>query len=95
MSVDRDTVVKVAHLACLEVAEEKLEPLTDELNNILEWIETLSEVDTGAVEPMTSVVETDLHWRRDEVTDGNCADEALANAPESQYGFYAVPKVLE
>ena len=95
MSVDRDTVVKVAHLACLEVAEEKLEPLTDELNNILEWIKTLSEVDTGAVEPMTSVVATDLRWRQDEVSDGNCADEALANAPESQYGFYTVPKVLE
>ncbi len=95
MSVDRDTVVKVAHLACLEVAEEKLGPLTEELNNILEWIETLSEVETENVAPMTSVVETDLHWRRDEVTDGNCADEALANAPQSQYGFYTVPKVIE
>lgn len=95
MSVDKDTVVKVAHLARLDVAEEKLDPLTDELNNILDWIETLAKVDTDNVEPMTSVVETDLRWRRDEVTDGDRVDEVLANAPDAQYGFYAVPKVIE
>lgn len=95
MSVDKDTLVKVAHLARLRLADEKIEPLTDELNNILEWIETLNEVDTEAVGPMTSVVETDLHWRRDEVTDGDCAADVLANAPDAQYGFYAVPKVIE
>ncbi len=95
MSVDKDTVVKVAHLARLDVAEEKLDPLTDELNNILDWIETLAKVDTDNVEPMTSVVETDLRWRQDEVTDGDRVDEVLANAPDAQYGFYAVPKVIE
>lgn len=95
MSVDKDTVVKVAHLARLDVAEEKLDPLTDELNNILDWIETLAKVDTDNVEPMTSVVETDLRWRQDEVTDGDRVDEVLANAPDTQYGFYAVPKVIE
>ena len=95
MSVDRDIVLKVARLACIEVAEDKLAPLTDELNNILDWIESLSKVDTDAVEPMTSVVDTKLHWRADEVTDGDCAELVLANAPEPQYGFYAVPKVIE
>ena len=95
MSVDRDTVVKVAHLACIEVADDKLAPLTDELNNILDWIETLSEVKTDDVAPMTSVVETDLHWRADKVSDGDRAKEVLANAPQSQHGFYAVPKVIE
>ena len=95
MSVDKDTVVKVAHLARLDVAEKKLDPLTDELNNILDWIETLAKVDTDNVEPMTSVVETDLRWRQDEVTDGDRVDEVLANAPDTQYGFYAVPKVIE
>ncbi len=95
MSVDKDTIVKVAHLARLQLAAGKIEPLTDELNNILDWIETLNEVDTKAVAPMTSVVETDLRWRRDEVTDGDCAADVLANAPDAQYGFYAVPKVIE
>jgi aspartyl-tRNA(Asn)/glutamyl-tRNA(Gln) amidotransferase subunit C len=88
-------VAKVAHLACLEVAQSRLESLTDELNNILGWIETLSEVNTDQVEPMTSVVETNLHWRQDEVSDGNYPDQVLANAPEAQYGFFAVPKVIE
>lgn len=95
MSVDKDTVVKVAHLAALEVGEERLGPLTDELNNILEWIETLSGVDTDNVPPMTSAVEAELHWRGDVVTDGDRAADVLSNAPQELMGFYAVPKVIE
>lgn len=69
--------------------------MTDELNNILKWIEQLGEVETGGVPPMTSAVETTLHWRKDEVTDGDKAEDVLKNAPDAEYGFYAVPKVIE
>ena len=95
MSVDKKTVAKIAHLARIGVEEKDLDSMTDELNNILNWIEQLNEVDTDGVEPMTSAVETELFWRRDEVTDGGKADDVLKNAPDSQYGFFAVPKVLE
>jgi aspartyl-tRNA(Asn)/glutamyl-tRNA(Gln) amidotransferase subunit C len=95
MSVDKETVARIAHLARIEIGEEKLAPMTDELNNILNWIEQLSEVDTENVLPMTSAVETKLHWRKDVVTDGNILEDILKNAPESQYGFFAVPKVIE
>ena len=95
MSVDKKTVAKIAHLARIGVEEKDLDSMTDELNNILNWIEQLNEVDTDGVEPMTSAVETELFWRRDEVTDGGKADDILKNAPDSQYGFFAVPKVLE
>lgn len=95
MSVDRKTVIKVAHLARLALDEARVQALTDELNNIIDWIEQLDEVDTAGAAPMTSVVEAKLHWRQDAVTDGDRAEDVLANAPDPEYGFYAVPKVIE
>ena len=62
---------------------------------ILGWIEQLAEVDTAGVEPMSSVAAMRLPMREDEVTDGNCRDEILANAPEAAHGFFTVPKVVE
>lgn len=95
MPVDAKTVKKIAHLARIALPEEKVAPITGELNNILAFIEQLSEVDTAKTKPMTSAVEIKLHWRKDQVTDGAKAEDILKNAPEAQYGFFAVPKVLE
>ena len=95
MSVDKDTVAKIANLARIDIPEERRESLAGELNNILNWIEQLSEVDTDGVEPMTSVVSQPLFRRVDKVTDGGYRDQILANAPTSEHGFFAVPKVLE
>ncbi|MDX1581743.1 MAG: Asp-tRNA(Asn)/Glu-tRNA(Gln) amidotransferase subunit GatC [Alphaproteobacteria bacterium] len=95
MSVDKDTVARIAHLARIKLADDQLEPLSRELSNILSWVEKLSEVDTENVDPMTSVVETTLPQREDVVNDGNCRDDVLSNAPDAQHGFFAVPKVIE
>ena len=95
MSLDKATVAGIAHLARIDVPEEKLEPLAGELNNILGWIEQLGEVDTDGVAPMTSVVEMDLPQRADQVTDGGYRERVLANAPQPADGFFAVPKVVE
>ncbi|NOZ64966.1 MAG: Asp-tRNA(Asn)/Glu-tRNA(Gln) amidotransferase subunit GatC [Alphaproteobacteria bacterium] len=95
MSVDIKTVAKIADLARIAVREEELAPLAGELNNILDWIEQLSEVNTDGVAPMTSVVEVDLPWRADKVTDGGYRDDILANAPSTEHGFFSVPKVIE
>lgn len=95
MSVDRDTVVQIARLARIRIEEDQLEPLAAELSNILGWIEQLNELDTEGVEPMTSVVEIEAPLRADEVTDGNCRDQILANAPEATEEFFVVPKVVE
>ena len=95
MALDTDTVRRIAKLARLHVDEDKLAPLADELNNILGWVEQLDEVDTEGVAPMTSVVEMALPRRDDEVTDGRCREDVLANAPEGTDGFYTVPKVVE
>ena len=95
MSVDRETVRKVARLARIAVPEDRLEPLAGELNAILAWIEQLNEVDVDGVEPLTTPVPMTLPLRRDEVTDGNIRDRVLANAPRSEDGFFVVPKVVE
>ena len=95
MSLDKATVARIAHLARIHVPEEDLEPLSGELSTILDWVEQLNEVDTDGVAPMTSVVEMTARWRKDEVNDGDRADDALANAPDAEMGFYTVPKVVE
>jgi aspartyl-tRNA(Asn)/glutamyl-tRNA(Gln) amidotransferase subunit C len=95
MSLDKATVARIAHLARIHVPEGDLEPLAGELSTILDWVEQLAEVDTEGVAPMTSVVEIVSRWRKDEVTDGDRAEDVLANAPESEMGFYTVPKVME
>ena len=77
------------------MSEDEIERLAPELNNILGWVEQLSEVDTEGVEPLTAVIDQKLRFRDDVVTDHNIRDEILANAPESQHGFFAVPKVIE
>ena len=95
MSVDRDTVAKIAKLARIRIEAEQMEPLAAELSNILGWIEQLNELDTDGVAPMTSVVEVEAPLRKDAVTDGDCRDRVLANAPEAADGFFLVPKVVE
>ncbi|WP_118857230.1 Asp-tRNA(Asn)/Glu-tRNA(Gln) amidotransferase subunit GatC [Sphingomonas mesophila] len=95
MSVTDQEVRHVAKLARLALGEEEIARMVPELNNILGWVEQLSEVDTDGVEPLTAVIANDLRLRDDVVDDGDCRDEVLANAPDAQHGFFAVPKVIE
>ena len=100
MSVDRDTVAKIASLARIQMDEAALEKLVPEFNNILAWVDQLGEVDTSGVEPMTAVIENHLRLRDDVVdadplTGGGVRDAVLANAPAAEHGFYGVPKVIE
>lgn len=95
MSVDKDTVRRVAHLARIEVAEADLEPLSNELSAILNFAEQLAEVDVDGIEPMTSVTPMALKRRADEVSDGDIQPKILKNAPDTREGFFAVPKVVE
>ena len=95
MSVTKDDVRKVARLSRIAVPEDKLETLAGELTGIMGWIEQLNEVDIDGVEPMTSVVEAKLPMRDDVVTDGGKQDQVRANAPNSDEGFFVVPKSVE
>ena len=95
MSVDTDTVKRVAKLARIAVNDEQAETMRGELNAILGFVEQLNEVDVSGVEPMTSVVDVQAKQRVDEVTDGDKADDIMANAPASEDHFFMVPKVIE
>jgi aspartyl-tRNA(Asn)/glutamyl-tRNA(Gln) amidotransferase subunit C len=95
MSVDADTVRRVAHLARIAVAQDEVEPLRGELNAILAFVEQLSEVDVKGVEPMTSVTPMAMMMRKDEVTDGGIPDAIMQNAPAREDHFFLVPKVVE
>ena len=95
MSLDKDTVARIARLARLKVADEELAPLAGELSGIFAWIEQLNEVDTKNVEPLSSVSDVTLPMRADKVTDGGIADAVVKNAPLTEDHFFLVPKVVE
>jgi aspartyl-tRNA(Asn)/glutamyl-tRNA(Gln) amidotransferase subunit C len=95
MSVDTDTVKRVAHLARIAVTEAEAEALKGDLNTILGFVELLNEVDVAGVEPMTSVVAMTMRQRPDAVTDGDRTEDILANAPVRAESYFVVPKVVE
>ena len=95
MAIDAATVRKVAKLARIAEAEDRLEPLARELSGILDWIEQLNEVDTDGVEPMTTAVHMPLPMRDDVVSEGGDPARVLTNAPKTKDHFFIVPKVVE
>jgi aspartyl-tRNA(Asn)/glutamyl-tRNA(Gln) amidotransferase subunit C len=95
MTVESDTVRRIARLARIAVAEEEIEHLKGELNAMLAFVEQLTEVDVAGVEPMTSVTPMAMKKRTDVVTDGGIAQDIVKNAPKTEENFFLVPKVVE
>lgn len=99
MSIDKDTVRKVARLARITEPEERLEPLAKEISGILGWIEQLNEVDIEGVEAMASTVDAALPMRGDALQEGPTGGgqpvNVVANAPKTEDNFFVVPKVVE
>ncbi len=95
MALDPATIHRIAKLARIRIEDWQAAQLEQELNGILGWIEQLNEVDVEGVEPLTGGAQMAMKMRDDVVTDGNIRDLVLANAPEREGVFYAVPKVVE
>ena len=95
MALDKATVAHIATLARIKLSDAELDPLADELSNILTWVEQLNEIDTVGVAPMASTVSVSLPMRDDVVIDGGCREAILGNAPRAAGGFFIVPKVIE
>ncbi len=93
--VTAQDVKKIAKLSRLHVEDDRLEPIADDLNGILAWIEQLGEVDVEGVEPMTSAVDMAAPMRSDNVSDGGKREAVLQNAPKSDDGFFVVPRSVE
>jgi aspartyl-tRNA(Asn)/glutamyl-tRNA(Gln) amidotransferase subunit C len=95
MSVDKDTVRRIAKLSRIALDEARVGPMVDELNGIFAWVQQLNEVNVEGVPPLTSVVAQRLKMREDKVTEGGNANALMANAPEGEDHFFVVPKVVE
>jgi aspartyl-tRNA(Asn)/glutamyl-tRNA(Gln) amidotransferase subunit C len=95
MSVDQETVRRIARLARIAIRDEDVPHLQGELNAILAFVEQLDEVAVEGVEPMTSVTPMQMKKRQDAVTDGGYPDKIVVNAPATEDNFFLVPKVVE
>ena len=95
MALDKAAVAHVAALARIRLCEAELEPLALQLSQILHWVEQLNELDTTTVPPMASVAGSALPMHEDCVSDNNCREAILGNAPRAARGLFAVPKVIE
>ena len=95
MALDPATIRRIAKLARIRIEDWQANQLEQELNGIIGWIEQLNEVDVEGIEPLTGGAQMAMKMREDIVTDGNIRDLVLANAPEREGEFYAVPKVVE
>lgn len=95
MSLSKDEVQYIAHLARLEVSESEMSAYTEKLGKIIEFIDELSAANTGDLLPMAHPVQMAQRLRPDEVTEGNNRDYIQENAPEVADGLYVVPRVVE
>ena len=95
MTLDLKTVKHISKLARISVDEEKANKLAGDLNSIFEFIEKLNELNTENVEPLTSIANTTLRFREDEVQSQNIREKILSNSPDNNEDFFVVPKVVE
>ena len=95
MTIDLKTIKHISKLSRISVDDAKANKLAGELNSIFDFIEKLNELNTDNVEPLTSVAETTLKLRADEVKSKNIRDQILKNSPEENEDFFVVPRVVE
>ena len=95
MTIDLKTIKHISKLSRISVDDEKAGKLVEDLNSIFDFIEKLNELNTDNVEPLTSVAETTLKLRADEVKSENIRDQILKNSPEENEDFFVVPRVVE
>ena len=95
MSIDLKTIKHISKLSRISVDEKKAEKLAGDLNSIFDFIEKLNELKTDNVEPLTSVAETTLKLRADEVKSKNLREQVIKNSPNENEDYFVVPKVIE
>ena len=95
MTIDLKTIKHISKLSRISVDEQKAEKLAGDLNSIFKFIEKLNELKTDNVKPLTSVAETTLKFRSDEIKSDNIREQIIKNSPEDNKDFFVVPKVVE
>ncbi len=95
MTIDLKTIKHISKLSRISVDEKKAEKLTKDLNSIFDFIEKLNELKTDNVQPLTSIAETTLKLRPDEIKSENLREQIIKNSPEKNEDYFVVPKVIE
>ena len=95
MSIDKNTVKHISKLARISLDDEKIDSLSKDLSSIIKFIEKLNELKTDETKPLTSIINSSLKPRKDEIKDGKIRDQILKNSPEKNEEFFVVPKVIE
>ena len=95
MTIDLKTVKHISKLSRISIDDNKAKKLSKDLNSIFCFIEKLNELDTKNTEPLTSIVETTLKLRKDEIKSENIREDILKNSPDKNKDFFVVPKVVE
>ena len=95
MTIDLKTIKHISKLSRISVDEKKAEKLAGDLNSIFDFIEKLNELKTDNIEPLTSVAETTLKLRSDEIKSENLREQVIKNSPEGNEDYFVVPKVIE
>ena len=95
MTIDLKTIKHIAKLSRISVDDEKAKKLAGDLNSIFDFIEKLNELKTDQIKPLTSIAETSLKLRNDEIKSQNMREEIIKNSPEKNDDYFLVPKVIE
>ena len=95
MSIDKDTVKHISKLARISLDENNVDSLSKDLTSIMKFIESLNDLNTDKIAPLTSIINASLKSRKDEIKDGKIRDQILKNSPEKNDEFFVVPKVIE
>jgi aspartyl-tRNA(Asn)/glutamyl-tRNA(Gln) amidotransferase subunit C len=97
MSVDKDNVIKIASLSKISFKDHEIEKILEDLNQIIDWVDQLAEVNTDEVSPTFSSFDNDkgMKKREDIINDGDYREDITKNAPNSEEGFFLVPKVID
>ena len=95
MTIDLKTIKHIAKLSRISVNDEKAKKLAGDLNSIFDFIEKLNELKTDRIKPLTSIAETSLKLRNDEIKSQNMREEIIKNSPEKNEDYFVVPKVIE
>ena len=95
MTIDLKTIKHISKLSRISVDEKKAEKLAVDLNSIFKFIEKLNQLKTDNIEPLTSVAETTLKLRTDEVKSKDLREQVIKNSPQDNEDYFVVPKVIE
>ena len=95
MTIDLKTVKHISKLSRISIDDKKAKKLSDDLNSIFKFIEKLEELDTEKIEPLTSIAETTLKLRSDEIKSKNIREQVIKNSPQDNEDYFVVPKVIE